>query len=159
MGRTRVHVSRENLARNKVEGTNLPVYKVAREGQNDYTLAHSVAIDGPSRFVYHKGQPIASGGEAWLETNAPVRELANGEKYMPPGPRNRGPFRVGNRPGVDYIPSPGRYWHPPEWHRRNPVWGGLSRLLLLESLLGSSDNNCCIQTCCNNCDNNCPGNG
>lgn len=68
---TRVYVTVGNVALNKAQGYDRPVFCVDKRPHGGETHdARSVEIFGPSRLVYDSRKPF--GYSAWLETEAEV---------------------------------------------------------------------------------------
>jgi len=65
-----IHVNRHNIAANKKDGGNRPVFTV-----KDYLMnrkGNSVTVDGEVEFIYDSENPLKCGAVAWAQTKAEV---------------------------------------------------------------------------------------
>jgi hypothetical protein len=67
--KTRIHVNRHNIARNK-KGGNAPVFSAKDYRQN--RKGNRVQINGPAVLVYRPEHPLPCGAVAWIETDSEV---------------------------------------------------------------------------------------
>ena len=68
--KTRIHVNKHNIAANRKNGTNLPVFTVKDYKQN--RKGNSVEVKGTMKFVYSPHNPLNCGAVAWVETEGEV---------------------------------------------------------------------------------------
>lgn len=79
-----IHVNRQNIAMNKQDGKNRPVYTIKTKGQIKPRYAQEIEIEGPSRLVYNS-KGLKCGAKAYIETNSNI--VLIGETDFE-GPRN-----------------------------------------------------------------------
>ena len=65
-----IHVNMHKIRSNKKNDTNDPVITVKTYKSNNY--AHEVDIQGPSKIVYSKDNPLSCGARVWIETEEKV---------------------------------------------------------------------------------------
>lgn len=68
--KTKIHVNRHNISRNKKDGGNRPVFTVKNYIENRTT--NHVEIKGPAKFIYSPDKPLSCGAVAWVETTGEV---------------------------------------------------------------------------------------
>lgn len=69
-----IHVNKQNIAKNRIHGTDLPVVTCKTYKANHY--GNEVEILGPSKVIYAEKcgrKPLSCGARVWVETTAPVR--------------------------------------------------------------------------------------
>jgi len=74
----RIHVNQHVIKANRRNGTNAPPITVKTYNAN--VRAHEVQIDGPSRLIYSPGRPLSCGARVWVETEAPVAVICDGQR-------------------------------------------------------------------------------
>jgi hypothetical protein len=66
-----IHVNRQHISMNVLDGKNRPVYTIKTSGFRNPRYAREVEIHGISRMVYD-GSQLACGARAWIETNSDI---------------------------------------------------------------------------------------
>lgn len=69
--KTRIHVRRDLMNKDRKEGTRSRVLGVETSGMRK-RYGRSVTVNGPVKFVYRPNDPLHCGAKAWAETDAPV---------------------------------------------------------------------------------------
>lgn len=69
--RTRIHVRRDLIARDRKLNQNSPAIGVETSGMRK-RYGRSITITGPSKVVYRPSRPLSCGARAWMETYAKV---------------------------------------------------------------------------------------
>jgi len=64
-------VNRQNIAMNKQDGKNRPVYTVKSKGYTKARYANEISIDGPCKMVYNPSG-LACGAKAYIETDSDI---------------------------------------------------------------------------------------
>ena len=72
--RTRIHVNKHNIAYNKKNLDQRPVFTV--KTYKGIRRGNTVCVDGPCEFVYSPDKPLSCGAVAWVETTEKVRVYA-----------------------------------------------------------------------------------
>jgi hypothetical protein len=75
--KTIIHVNQHVIKKNRKEGTNDPVLTVKTYKSNTY--ASEVVVHGESRIVYSPDKPLSCGAHVWIETEAEVEIINQGE--------------------------------------------------------------------------------
>lgn len=75
--KTIIHVNQHVIKKNRKEGTNDPVLTVKTYKSNTY--AREVVVHGESRIVYSPDKPLSCGAHVWIETEAEVEIINQGE--------------------------------------------------------------------------------
>ena len=71
--KTYIHVNQNVIRSNKKYDANDPIITVKQGSKNTY--GHEVIINGPSRVVYSKDNPLSCGSRVWIETENDVTIL------------------------------------------------------------------------------------
>ena len=66
-----IHVNRQNIAMNRQDGKNRPVYTIKTKGHAKARYAKEVEIQGPSRLVYNS-EGLKCGAKAYIETDSNI---------------------------------------------------------------------------------------
>lgn len=74
----RIHVNMHIIRRNRQETLRDPPLSVKTSRSN--LKADSIEILGPSRLIYSPDRPLSCGARVWIETDAPLRLSANGDR-------------------------------------------------------------------------------
>lgn len=75
--KTRIHVNQHRIRSNAGKDNPEPVLTVKTYKSNRYAFA--VDIQGPSRIVYQPQSPLSCGAKCWIETEADVELIEEGE--------------------------------------------------------------------------------
>ena len=71
MIRTRIHVRRDLIAKDRKQGTTSLVIGVETLGMKK-RYGHAVTLYGPSMVVYNPEKPLKCGARVWIETYSPI---------------------------------------------------------------------------------------
>jgi len=66
--KSRIHVNRHIIDRNRKQGENEPPLSIKQRGKT--YRAHTVEVLGPSTIVHNPMQPLACGAKVWIETTS-----------------------------------------------------------------------------------------
>lgn len=72
----RIHVNQHNIRANNKDDGNRPIFS-AKVYNGNFT-GQELEINGPSRLVYRKNNPLSCGARVWIETHSPVK-IINGK--------------------------------------------------------------------------------
>ena len=77
--KSRIHINQHVLRHNRKHNTDFPPCTIKQGSKNRY--AREVIINGPSKLVYAKDDPLSCGAVLWIETESSI-DLIDETDYL-----------------------------------------------------------------------------